>query len=102
MDKVNVKSKNITATGYITGSDSATRPTRIFGVYYLADTTAGSITFKNGTSGATVLKVDTPLGSATAGEATAYQVDVPGDGLYCSTNAHATLAGIDMITVFYQ
>ena len=102
MDKVNVKSKNITATGYITGSDSATRPTRIFGVYYLADTTAGSITFKNGTSGATVLKVDTPLGSATAGEATAYQVEVPGDGLYCSTNAHATLAGIDMITVFYQ
>ena len=102
MDKVNVKSKNITATGYITGSDSATRPTRIFGVYYLADTTAGSITFKNGTSGATVLKVDTPLGSASAGEATAYQVDVPGDGLYCSTNAHATLAGIDMITVFYQ
>ena len=102
MDKVNVKSKNMTATGYITGSDSATRPTRIFGVYYLADTTAGSITFKNGTSGATVLKVDTPLGSATAGEATAYQVDVPGDGLYCSTNAHATLAGIDMITVFYQ
>ena len=102
MDKVNVKSINMTASGYITGSDSAERPTRIFGVYYLADTTAGSITFKNGTSGATVLKVDTPLGSATAGEATAYQVEVPGDGLYCSTNAHATLAGIDMITVFYQ
>ena len=102
MDKVNVKSTNVTATGYITGSGSAERPTRIFGVYYLADTTAGSITFKNGTTGATVLKVDTPLGSATAGEATVYQIEVPGDGLYCSTNAHVTLAGVDKATVFYQ
>ena len=102
MDKVNVKSKNMTATGYITGSDSAERPTRIFGVYYVSDTTAGSLTFKNGTSGATVLKVDTPLGSATAGEATVYQIEVPGDGLYCSTNAHVTLAGVTKATVFYQ
>ena len=102
MDKVNVKSTNVTGTGYITGSDSAERPTRIFGVYYVADTTAGSLTFKNGTSGATVLKVDTPLGSATAGEATVYQIEVPGDGLYCSTNAHVTLAGVNKATVFYQ
>ena len=102
MDKVNVKSTNVTTTGYITGSDSAERPTRIFGVYYVSDTTAGSLTFKNGTSGATVLTVNTPLGSATAGEATVYQIEVPGDGLYCSTNAHVTLAGVNKATVFYQ
>ena len=94
---VDVKATNLTASGAIFAG-----PARVLGIYFVADTTAGSLTFKNGTSGATVLTVNTPLGSATAGEATVYQIEVPGDGLYCSTNAHVTLAGVNKATVFYQ
>jgi len=87
MDKVNVKSTNVTATGYITGSDSAERPTRIFGVYYLADTTAGSITFKNGTSGAYTVQFKYASGS---GSSVTFAATDKGTKLLYAAADHAT------------
>ena len=45
---------------------------------------------------------DVPAGSGTAGEDTVYQIDVPGNGLYCATSSYCTVTGgVDKVTVFY-
>ena len=45
---------------------------------------------------------DVPIGSGTAGEPVVYQIDVPGNGIYCPNGAYAQLTGgVDKVTVFY-
>ena len=95
---VNVKSTHLNADG-----DVFAGPARLLGVYYVADSTAGTITIKDGGSGGTtVLILDTPLGAATAGQTNAYYVPIPGDGIRCETSCYADLsAGVTKATFFY-
>ena len=55
-----------------------------------------------GASGTVVGTFDVPAGSGTAGEDSVYQIEVPGNGLKCNTDAYAELTGgIDKVTIFY-
>ena len=78
-------------------------PCRILGIYYVADSTAGTITIKDGgSSGTSIAVFDTPKGAAaTAGENWAQYIPIPGDGLYCATSGYATLSGVAKVTIFY-
>jgi len=94
----NVKATRLTASGSIFGG-----PCRILGIYYVADTTAGSITINDGGSSGTAIAVfDTPIGvAANAGENVVGYIPIPGDGLHCATNGYATLSGVAKVTIFY-
>ena len=53
-------------------------------------------------TGTVVATFDVPAGSGTAGEDSVYQIDVPGNGLYCPNGAYAELTGgVDKVTIFY-
>ena len=94
---VDVKTTRLTGSGAIFAG-----PSRILGIWFVSDGAAGSIVIKDGgASGTTIATFDTPIGSGTAGEATFYQIDIPGNGLYCATSSYATLSAIDKVTIFY-
>jgi hypothetical protein len=94
---VDVKATNLTGSGAIFAG-----PARVLAIYYVADTTAGSIVIRDGgASGTIVATFQTPLGANSAGNEWATQIDIPGNGLLCRTSAYATLTGIDKVTVFY-
>ena len=69
----------------------------------MADSTAGTITIKDGgSSGTSIAVFDTPKGAAAnAGENVAQYIPIPGDGLYCKTSGYATLSGVAKVTIFY-
>ena len=95
---VDVKSTNLTSSGAIFGG-----PARVLGVYYCSEAALGTIVIRDGAVDATVLATfDVPIGSGTAGEPVVYQIDVPGNGIYCPNGAYAKLTGgVDKVTVFY-
>jgi len=94
---VDVKATNLTGSGVIFAG-----PARILGIYFVADTTAGSIIIRDGGVSGTILATfQTPLGSNTAGNEWTTQIEIPGNGLYCRESAYATLSGVDKVTVFY-
>jgi len=94
---VDVKTTHLTASG-----DVFAGPARVLGVYYCSEAALGTIEIRDGSVTATVLAIfDVPIGSGTAGEATFYQIDIPGNGLYCATSSYATLTAIDKVTIFY-
>jgi len=95
---VDVKSKHLTASAEIFGG-----PSRILGIYYCSEAALGTIVvLDGGASGTTLATFDVPIGSATAGEPAVYQIDIPGNGLYCPTSSYVTLTGgVDKVTVFY-
>ena len=95
---VDVKAKHLTASGVVFAG-----PTRILGIYYASEGVLGSIVvLDDGASGTTLATFDVPAGSGTAGEDTVYQIDVPGNGIYCPTSSYVTLTGgVDKVTVFY-
>ena len=93
-----VKSTHLTTSGAIFAG-----PSRVLGIYYCSEAALGTIVIKDGgASGTTVATFDVPAGSGTAGEDTVYQIDVPGNGIYCGTTSHAKLTGgVDKVTIFY-
>ena len=95
---VDVKSTHLTASGAIFAG-----PSRVLGIYYCSEAALGTIEIRDGSVTATVLaKFDVPIGSGTAGEPVVYQIDVPGNGLYCPTSSYVTLTGgVDKVTIFY-
>ena len=95
---VDVKTTHLTASGEIFGG-----PSRVLGIYYCSEAALGTIVIKDGgASGTTLATFDVPAGSGTAGEDTVYQIDVPGNGLYCATSSYCTVTGgVDKVTVFY-
>ena len=99
MDKVSVKSKHVTTSVEISAG-----PSRIFSIYYASEAALGTIVILDGgVSGTELLKIDVPVGSGSAGEDTVYQVDIPGDGLWCKTSSYCTVTGgVNKVTVFYQ
>ena len=92
-----VKATNLTASGAIFAG-----PCRVLGIYYVSDTTAGSIVIKDGGTGGTAIATfQTPLGAGTAGEEIVRYIPIPGDGLLCRTSGYATLTNVDKVTIFY-
>ena len=92
-----VKATHLTASG-----DIFAGPARVLGIYFVADTTAGSIIIRDGgASGSILATFQTPLGANSAGNEWTTQIDIPGNGLLCRTSAYATLSGVDKVTVFY-
>ena len=95
---VDVKTTHLTASG-----DVFAGPARVLGVYYCSEAAVGTIEIRDGAVDATVLAIfDVPVGSGAAGGDTVYQIDVPGNGIYCGTTSHAKLTGgVDKVTIFY-
>jgi hypothetical protein len=95
---VDVKSTHLTSDGAIFGG-----PSRVLSIYYCSEAALGTIIIRDGgASGTVVGTFDVPIGSGTAGEPAVYQIDVPGNGLYCGTSSYAELTGgVDKVTIFY-
>ena len=95
---VDVKSTHLTTSAAIFAG-----PSRILGIYYCSEAALGTIVIKDGgASGTTLATFDVQAGSGTAGEDTVYQIDIPGNGLYCATSSYCTVTGgVDKVTVFY-
>jgi len=95
---VDVKSTHLTASG-----DVFAGPARVLGVYYCSEAAVGTIEIRDGAVDATVFAIfDVPVGSGSAGGDTVYQIDVPGNGIYCPNGAYAKLTGgVDKVTIFY-
>jgi hypothetical protein len=95
---VDVKTTHLTASG-----DVFAGPARVLGIYYASEGLVGTIEIRDGGLTSTVVAIfDVPAGSGTAGEDIVYQIDVPGNGIYCRTSAYAKLTGgVDKVTVFY-
>ena len=92
----------VKATNLTTSGDIFAGPCRVLGIYYVSDTTAGSIVIKDGGTGGTAIATfQTPLGAGTAGEEIARYIPIPGDGLLCRTSGYATLTNVDKVTIFY-
>ena len=91
-----VKSTHLTASG-----DVFAGPARVLGIYYCSEGALGTIVIRDGSVSATVLATfDVPIGSGPAGEPVVYQIDVPGNGIYCPNGAYAQLTGgVDKVTV---
>ena len=91
-------------TTHLTGSgDVFAGPARVLGIYYCSEAALGTIVIRDGSVSATILATfDVPIGSGTAGEPVVYQIDVPGNGIYCPNGAYAKLTGgVDKVTIFY-
>ena len=95
---VDVKTTHLTTSG-----DIFAGPARVLGVYYCSEAAVGTIEIRDGAVGATVFAIfDVPVGSGAAGGDTVYQIDVPGNGIYCPNGAYAKLTGgVDKVTIFY-
>lgn len=85
-----VKSNVATSSNTVVGS-----PARVRGIYYVANSSAGSIVVKDGGSGgSTVITIATP--------ASGYgSIDIPGDGVLCNSNVYVALTNVASVTVFY-
>lgn len=92
MADTDVLSTRLTASGTVSAL-----PTRLRAVSILAGAAAGTVQFRDGGSGGTILcEVDTPA-SATA----TVQVLLPGNGVRFRTNLYATMTNAVAVTAFY-
>ena len=88
----------LTNTGQFTNqTPTALGRTRIKAVYIVPTGTAGSVIFKNGGSGGTVVMTLNTVASATQPTYLLF----PGDGVLFSTNVHGTVANVGSVTIFY-
>jgi len=95
---VDVKSTHLVTDGVIFAG-----PARVLGIYYVSEAALGTIVIRDTSlTGTVVGTFDVPAGSGSAGEDSVYQIDVPGNGLYCPNGAYAELTGgVDKVTIFY-
>ena len=95
---VDVKSTHLTTDGAIFAG-----PARVLAIYYVSEAALGTIIIRDGGASGTIIGTfDVPAGSGTAGEDSVYQIEVPGNGLKCNTDAYAELTGgVDKVTIFY-
>ena len=88
----------LTSTGQFTNqTPTALGRTRIKAVYIVPTGTGGSVIFKNGGSGGTVVMTLNTVASATQ---PTYLI-FPGEGVLFSTNVHGTVANVTSVTIFY-
>jgi len=87
-----VRSTRLASTGTVTAGRG-----RIVGLHIVCGASAGSVTLRDGGgSGTTVLVIDS-VASATE----SHSVLIPGDGILCGTDIHATLSNVTAVTVFF-
>lgn len=86
-----VKSNVATSNNAVVGG-----PSRVRGIYYSANASAGSVVIKDGGSGGTtILTIATPANGYDS-------VVIPGDGILCSSNVYVALTNVASATVFYS
>lgn len=83
-----IQSKTLTATGTAVNGRS-----RIAGVYYISTGTADTITFKNGSGGATVMTLPSP---PVAG---AHDLLIPDNGILCSDEIYVSFDNTKVTSV---
>jgi hypothetical protein len=72
------------------------------GVRLLAGTAAGTVVLKDGgASGDVKATFAAPVGSA-SNDAATRDIVIPGDGIYFSTDVHATITNAAGIEIFYE
>ena len=88
---------------HLTGSAAIfAGPCKILSIYFVSETTAGTIVIKDGgSSGTAIATFDTPIGGASVTQPTYYQIDMPGQGLHCATSGYATLTNVAKVTILY-
>lgn len=92
--QTDVKAKNMTATGA-----AGINGTRIKGIYFVNGATAGSVSFKDGSSsGVERIKIDAPAN--TAGTGTTY-LPLPGEGVLFRADPYVTITTVTSVTFFY-
>lgn len=92
--QTDVKAKNMTATA---ASAIGVPRARIRAVYWVSGAAAGSLSFKNGGSGATeLIKIDTPALATHTG----YML-FPGEGVLFSADPYVTITNATSVTFFY-
>ena len=89
--QTDVKSTHLTADGGVSGN-----PARLKAVSYRGDGTAGSILFKDGASGSTLLELDV----GTSDTFTIY-ILLPGEGIRFSNSIYADITHVSALTAFY-
>ena len=88
----------LTGTGQFTNqTPTALGRTRVKAVYIVPASSAGSVIFKDGGSGGTVVMTLNTVASATQ---PTYLI-FPGEGVLSSTNVHGTVANVGSVTIFY-
>ena len=88
----------LTNTGQFTNqTPTALGRTRVKAVYMIPTGTGGSVIFKNGGSGGTVVMTLNTVASATQ---PTYLI-FPGEGVLFSTNVHGTVTNVTSVTIFY-
>ena len=88
----------LTQTGQFTNQTPTNLArTRVKAVYMIPTASAGSVIFKNGGSGGTVVMTLNTVASATQ---PTYLI-LPGEGVLFSTNVHGTVANVSSVTIFY-
>ena len=88
----------LTNTGQFTNqTPTALGRTRVKAVYIVPASSAGSVIFKNGGSGGTVVMTLNTVASATQ---PTYLI-FPGEGVLFSTDVHGTVANVGSVTIFY-
>lgn len=87
-----VSSANATATGTVVSGKGQLR-----GVYVRNTGVAGTVTFRDGGSGGTVILIlNTPAQVGISA------LPLPGAGIVFDTDLHVTLTSVDGVTVFYD
>ena len=90
--QTDVKAKNAVGTGALSLGSC-----RIKGIYWVCGAAAGSISLKNGGSGATeYIKLDTAAGATLTG-----YLLLPGEGVLFQSDPYLTLTNATSVTIFY-
>tara|TARA_B100000927_G_scaffold166209_1_gene133939 strand:- start:6998 stop:7273 length:276 start_codon:yes stop_codon:yes gene_type:complete len=84
-----VVTASVTSTG-----DMTTRRSRLRGFVVSGGASDGTVTFKNTSSGATLLVL--PVNADTT-----ETLNIPDNGVLFSSGIHATLSNIDRVTIFF-
>ena len=88
---INYRSAKVTSTGNV-----GTGPARLIAVHAICGGSAGSIVLKDGSTGSTLLDLDTP-GSATA----VIETYIGDSGIRFSDRIHATLTNVTSLTCIF-
>ena len=89
MASSDVVTASVTSTG-----DMTTRRSRLRGFVVSGGASDGTVTFKNTSSGATLLVL--PVNADTT-----ETLNIPDNGVLFSSGIHATLSNIDRVTIFF-
>lgn len=91
----------LTATGQVTNNAASPQNLgriRIKSLYVIPGASAGSVVFRDGGSGGTILLT---LNTPAVANAGAYSVIIPGEGILVETDLHGTVTTTSSVVVFY-